>query len=341
MKRHLILIVILLMALPIIAQNHWTPNPYQFPNNMTVTAVVKVNEVEQRNETIEIGAFYEEECRGSALLQKANSIDRYYFFLTLYGETWDEFYFKLYDHLTETELELVSPDTINYVTNGIVGNVADPYVFTFDGGSCELTAWAEPSEGGTVTGAGNYLPGAFCTLMATPTSNYSFMGWEYNGMLFSDAMELTLNVLSDMAFVARFEEGTPVVNYYSVELSASPAEGGLVEGGGVYQEGEVCIAAAIANPNYEFACWLENGEWLTDEEKYVFVVDADRQLVAKFSPVTAVEEILSQRQALRVYDIQGRLVWEYQGNDLNVKSLKNGVYLIHYADGSVRKRLVY
>ena len=64
--------------------NHWTPNPHQFPTNMNVIAILEINGMEQTSESLELGAFYGTECRGSEILAYYDVLDRYLFFLTLH-----------------------------------------------------------------------------------------------------------------------------------------------------------------------------------------------------------------------------------------------------------------
>jgi hypothetical protein len=115
------------------AQGHWTYDPHAFPNTMTVIGVVHINGVEIPRETMELGAFCGDECRGSEMLTYFEGLGRYMVFLTLYGASGHTLSFRLYDHATQQELELTPPETIQFVPNDIVGSVLEPYVFSFTG----------------------------------------------------------------------------------------------------------------------------------------------------------------------------------------------------------------
>ena len=59
-----VILVFLLLAFATVAKaNHWTPDPYQFADNMNVIGVIEINGVEQTSDQLEIGAFCNGECR--------------------------------------------------------------------------------------------------------------------------------------------------------------------------------------------------------------------------------------------------------------------------------------
>ena len=62
----------------------------------------------------------------------------------------------------------------------------------------------------------------------------------------------------------------------------SPAEGGTVSGAGAYQAGAGCTLTATANEGYTFVNWTENGEVVSTEANYTFIVTGSRMLVANF-----------------------------------------------------------
>ena len=59
---------------------------------------------------------------------------------------------------------------------------------------------------------------------------------------------------------------------------------------GTFNHGESCTVTATANEGYAFVNWTENGEEVSTESAYSFVVTADRNLVANFEEHAAVEE---------------------------------------------------
>ena len=103
--------------------NHWIPNAGQYPNNMTMTAMVEVE-----GGDYEVAAFVNGECRGSARPIYIEALDAHILFLTIHGEDVEEMTFKFYDLATGEEFDL--NDRMNYSNDAIVGTLAEPYIFS-------------------------------------------------------------------------------------------------------------------------------------------------------------------------------------------------------------------
>ncbi len=102
--------------------NHWTPNASQYPNNMTMMAMVDIE-----GGDYEVAAFVDGEVRGSARPIYVEPIDAYVLLLTIHGEGVEEMTFKFYDLTTGEEFDL--NDRMNYSDNAIVGSIKEPYMF--------------------------------------------------------------------------------------------------------------------------------------------------------------------------------------------------------------------
>ena len=82
--------------------------------------------------------------------------------------------------------------------------------------------------------------------------------------------------------------GTPttitltVPNTSTVTLTASPAAGGTVSGGGIYVDGVSVTVTATANDLYTFVNWTENGSVVSTDASYTFTATADLTLTANF-----------------------------------------------------------
>ena len=132
----------------------------------------------------------------------------------------------------------VSGTTANISLSGATLNVGDELtlcVFGFDkvtylgtitvvGGGTQYTisATASPSNGGTVTGAGNYYENSTCTLTATPNEGYAFSKWTKNGAEVSTNATYSFTVTGEAAYVANF------VQVHTVNIAPNPVEGGSV-----------------------------------------------------------------------------------------------------------------
>jgi subtilisin family serine protease len=68
-----------------------------------------------------------------------------------------------------------------------------------------VTATVNPSNAGTVTGAGTYNYGQQAILQAAPAIGYGFVNWTANGVLVSTAVNYSFIVLSDVNLVANFQ----------------------------------------------------------------------------------------------------------------------------------------
>ena len=88
-----------------------------------------------------------------------------------------------------------------------------------------------------------------------------------------------------------YTEGDCPVSTFTVAATANPAECGTVAGADVYFEGETCTLTATANEGYRFVNWTENGEVVSTDNPFSFVVDAERTLVANFGAASTTFEI--------------------------------------------------
>ena len=155
---------------------------------------------------------------------------------------------------------------------------AGDYVANFIPISYEITANANPVEGGTVTGAGNYDHGTECTLTATAQVGYTFVNWTLDGVEVSAYPTYTFTVYEDATYVANFS-----LNLYEITAIANPVEGGTITGAGNYYHGSGCALTATPNEGYTFMYWSEGGNMVSYEANYSFVATGDRALVAHFA----------------------------------------------------------
>ena len=195
------------------------------------------------------------------------------------------------DNCTVTATTNSGFNFINWTENG--NPVSNQPIFTFTVTSDRtlvanfttqnyiITAMANPTEGGTVSGSGGYNYGDNCTLSATANTGYVFQRWTKNGTQVSTNPSYSFTVTESATFVAHF-----TMVDYTISVAASPTEGGSVSGGGTYNYGQTCTVHASANIGFAFIKWMENGTQVSDQPDYSFTVTGNRSLVAYFTPIT-------------------------------------------------------
>ncbi len=71
---------------------------------------------------------------------------------------------------------------------------------------------------------------------------------------------------------------------YRLSVSADPAHGGTVSGGGTYDRDRRVTVNATALPGYHFVAWQENGQTVTTVAKLTLKITGHRTLTAVFAP---------------------------------------------------------
>ena len=145
--------------------------------------------------------------------------------------------------------------------------------------SYTITVSANPSDGGVAIGDGTYNQGASCTVQAFAYDDYTFTNWTENGTQVSTNASYTFTVTGNRNLVANFQAQQ---QQYTISVTANPSNGGIVTGGGSYNQGSSCTVHATANNGYTFINWTENGTQVSTNANYTFTVTGNRNLVAHF-----------------------------------------------------------
>ena len=190
---------------------------------------------------------------------------------------------------------------VNWTENGGEVATSNPYEFTA-GSDRELTAnfvaetpvttsysisvSSNNAEYGSVSGGGTYESGASVSLTATASSGYTFVNWTENGGEVATSNPYEFTAGSDRTLIANFVAETPVTTSYTINVSASPAEYGSVEGGGTHESGASVSLTATAYSGYTFVNWTENGGEVATSNPYEFTAGSDRTLTANFAAAT-------------------------------------------------------
>lgn len=165
--------------------NHWTPITGNY-STMTVYGVIVIDGVEQTSTTLELGAFCENECRGSAYATYFPPYQKYMVSLTIKGVEEvggahnGEITFKLYDAEHQVELDLDCLNTITYQADVIIGQggVANLFQFAFATPATTYTLDI-PGYGAGNTG-GYHLIASPVTEEITPSTENGFISSKFD-----------------------------------------------------------------------------------------------------------------------------------------------------------------
>ena len=131
-------------------------------------------------------------------------------------------------------------------------------VSTFD-----VTAVANPIDGGTITGTGQYEYNATCTLTAIANEGYAFVNWTQGGTIVSNDVEYSFYVVDNVAVVANF---IPLGNIDFVDANVKAI---CVANWDTNGDGELSYAEAAAVTNLG-QVFRENMEITSFEELQYF-----------------------------------------------------------------------
>ena len=175
----------------------------------------------------------------------------------------------------------------NWTENGNVVSTNRNYTFTVTGNrtlvanftqqNYTITVSANPGNGGSATGGGTYQQGQSCTVHATANTGYTFTNWTENGNVVSTNANYTFTVNGNRTLVANFQ-----MQSYTITVTANPADGGTVSGGGIFNYGQSCTLTATPATGYNFVRWTKNGQQVSTNATYTFSVTESAAFVAQF-----------------------------------------------------------
>lgn len=131
---------------------------------------------------------------------------------------------------------------------------------------------------GTLSKA-DLAPGETATFTVQPDLNLT--SGVYNEFITVQDIDDRANIVSIQANFT-LDYYIPSIPECYIGVSASPAEGGSVIGGGDYSSNESVTVKAIANSGYRFVAWTEGGTPVSTDASYTFQADGNRDLVAVF-----------------------------------------------------------
>lgn len=122
----------------------WKPEVHSHAGNIVVTATVTKDGMELEGDNMELGAFVNGECRGTAALRYFGPTGRWYAMLTVSGEEGETVTFSAIDRNTG-KTEMNSTEYLTYRDNAVVGTLDKPFEVHF--GSAEsLQVYPNPVD---------------------------------------------------------------------------------------------------------------------------------------------------------------------------------------------------
>lgn len=119
---------------PMTESLHWTANNHAYADNLNATAVVIIDDVEQRNEHLELGAFVNGVCRGRARLKYFGPKNRYYAMLTVSGQDGERIEFGYINPVTG-QCEMNAENNITFIRDAVMGKLDKPFEVHFNSGN--------------------------------------------------------------------------------------------------------------------------------------------------------------------------------------------------------------
>ncbi|KAF0194763.1 MAG: protease [Bacteroidetes bacterium] len=195
-----------------------------------------------------------------------------------------------------------------------------------------ISTSSAPSAGGATNGAGEYNSGEQATVTALPSNGWLFASWTENGNVVSTDASYSFTVNADRTLVAGFTQ------QFVILAIADPPAGGYTTGSGSYPEGDEVSVSAYANSGYVFLNWTENGNIVSTNPVYSFIVSGNRELTAHFyvpvginninppgyvvypNPSTGmvtVESVSPETaliESVSVVTLTGKEIWSHTGN---------------------------
>ena len=230
----------------------------------------------------------------------------------------------------------------------------------------ELTLTADPTDGGTMTGAGLYYAGETVTIVATPNDGYHFLGWaleestDFDYIIFTHDPTYTFTMYEQNThFYALFEEDQIPA---TVTVTINNADWGYVLINGVqtntYQGyvGDSITLIAVANEGFHFVDW---GDLFGGDTVTLFISTPDMYVTCNFAENVGIDDVVedntiiysensnivvrgAEMQTIRVFDVIGRLVAQRNAAAVEetIQMPATGVYLVKIGDRPARRVVV-
>lgn len=179
----------------------------------------------------------------------------------------------------------------------------------------DISVSVDPVSGGSVTGTGIYYVDSDVTITAHANAGYTFLNWTENGSVISELPDLSLQIIENRTLTAHFKTD---IEGYTITLPT--VEGGTVYGAGLYAAGSEVTVTAVADEKYQFNGWTVNGELISTDIEYSFILEQSIELCALFErvyesytiTVTTSDEVAGSIEGAGVYN---------EGSSVTIKAI--------------------
>lgn len=96
----------------------------------------------------------------------------------------------------------------------------------------------------------------------------------------NEAVAYLTGMLAGMGYTVAVEGVVPA---YNIRVGVEPSGSGIASGSGTFFEGDAVTVTAQAGEKYDFAGWMEDGEVVSTDLVYTFIVERSRNLTAAFA----------------------------------------------------------
>lgn len=162
---------------------------------------------------------------------------------------------------------------------------------------------------------------------ATPAEGYEFVEWSDGNTDNPRTIDISGGVT--ISITAVFQK-TATPDKFTITVASLNPEMGSTIGSGEYEKGASVIIAAIPNQGYQFKQWIDSN---TDNPRTILVTE-NASYVAMFEAVTAVEDILSEREIQELLNDPMTHIYTLQGIEVtsNKEDLPASVYIFRNGD---------
>ena len=176
---------------------------------------------------------------------------------------------------------------LNWTEDDVIVSTNTSYTFTitksrtlvanFEQQTRNLSLYANPPAGGTVSGGGAQPCGENATASALANPGYKFLNWTEYGAVVSTEEDFTFNLTTSRILVANFTTAI-----YEIITIANPPTCGTTTGDGMYDLDDYVTVKATPEPTSRFLNWTEDGNVVSVNPSYSFTVTESRTLIANF-----------------------------------------------------------